>query len=104
MYESGDIVLVTMQFTDTFAVKTRPALVLYNELGNIIVAGITSNRSMQGISLAAEDGLVKESVIKMNYIFTVSTNLVKKKLGVLSQKKRVLVHNELTLRLQALVM
>ena len=51
MPKSGDIVLAKMQFTDTFEVKTRPALVLFEEFDNVVVAGITSNQNMQGISL-----------------------------------------------------
>ena len=38
------------------------------EFDNIIVAGITSNKSMNGISLTKQEGAVKDSVIKLNYI------------------------------------
>lgn len=51
MPKSGDVVLAKIQFTDTFEVKTRPALVLFEEYDNIVVAGITSNVQMQGIPL-----------------------------------------------------
>ncbi len=36
------------------------------------VAGITSNPHMKGIALTTVDGAVKDSVIKTNYIFTIS--------------------------------
>lgn len=32
---SGDVVLAQVQFTDTFEVKKRPALVLFEEFDNI---------------------------------------------------------------------
>ena len=72
MFNSGDVVLTKVQYTDTGEVKTRPALVLFEELGNVVVAGITSNTQMQGISLTKKEGMIKNSVIKLNYIFTIS--------------------------------
>ena len=41
MPKSGDVVLATIQYTDTFELKKRPALVLYEEYDNVVVAGIT---------------------------------------------------------------
>ena len=60
MLKAGDIVLTKIQFTDTFEVKTRPALVLFEELDNVIVAGITSNTKMKGISLTKKEGAIKD--------------------------------------------
>jgi hypothetical protein len=73
MPKPGDIILTTTQFTDTNEVKTRPALVLFEEHDNIIVAGITSNTKMKGIPLNKSEGAIKDSIIKLNYIFTIST-------------------------------
>jgi len=39
-----------VQFTDSFEIKKRPAVVLFEELTNVVVAGITSNKNMKGIS------------------------------------------------------
>lgn len=88
MHNPGEVVLATMQFTDTFEVKTRPAVVLFEEKGNIVLAGITSNPKMKGIALTKKEGAVKDSVIKLNYIFTVSEMMIKKKLFNLSSKKK----------------
>jgi len=49
-YSFGDIVIAEVYFTDLSDVKKRPALVLFQEYDNIIVAGITNNRQMKGIS------------------------------------------------------
>ncbi|MCL2477360.1 type II toxin-antitoxin system PemK/MazF family toxin [Candidatus Bathycorpusculum sp.] len=78
MPKSGDVILVTIQFTDTSEVKTRPAIVLFEEFGNLIVAGITSNLKMKGIPLSKSEGAIKYSVIKLNYLFTISTEMTKK--------------------------
>jgi hypothetical protein len=99
---SGDVVLAQVQFTDTFEVKKRPALVLFEELDNIVVAGITSNTKMKGIPLSKEDGIIKDSVIKLNYIFTISTAMISKILFHLNTKKKQMVFNELQKRLSEL--
>ena len=99
VYESGDVVLAHIQFVDTFEIKTRPAVVLFEEYGNIVVAGITSNTEMEGIPLTKKEGAVKDSVIKINYIFTISEKMVKKRLFSLSQEKKKVLVSELIKRL-----
>lgn len=99
MYKTGDVILAHVQFTDTFEIKVRPAVVLFEEHGNIVVAGITSNLKMEGIPLTKKEGAVKDSVIKINYIFTISDKMVKKKLFSLSPEKKKILVSELTKRL-----
>ena len=65
MLKSGDVILAKVQFTDTFEVKIRPAVVLFEEFDNVVVAGITSNLKMEGIPLTKKEGAVKDSVIKL---------------------------------------
>lgn len=103
MFKAGDIIVAAVQFTDSFEVKNRPALVLFEEYGNVVVAGITSNPAMKGISLSKEEGFVKDSVIKLNYIFTLSENMIQKKLFHLSSKKKKIVFDELSKSLNQLI-
>lgn len=102
MLESGDVILAKVQFTDTLEIKTRPAVVLFEEFDNVVVAGITSNLEMKGIPLSTKEGAIKNSVIKLNYIFTISKAMVSKGLFQLSNEKKRLVFKELTSRLNAL--
>lgn len=102
MHNPGEVVLVQVQFTDTFEVKTRPAVVLFEELGNVVVAGITSNLKMKGIPLTKKEGAIKNSVIKLNYIFTVSEALIRKKLFDLPKAKKKLLYKELNTRIKQL--
>lgn len=95
MLSSGDVILAQVQFTDTFEVKSRPAVVLFEEFGNVVIAGITSNLSMQGIRLTKKDGAVKESVIKTNYIFTISEAAVKKTLFTLNKERKTELYNDI---------
>lgn len=99
MYKTGEVILAEIQFTDTFEIKTRPAVVLFEEYDNIVVAGITSNKNMEGIILTKKEGVVKDSIIKLNYIFTISNTMVKKKLFSLSEEKRRILISELIKRL-----
>jgi mRNA interferase MazF len=57
----GDVILATVQFTDTNEVKIRPAVVLFEEHDNIGVAGITSNLKMKGIPLNKTEGAIKDT-------------------------------------------
>ena len=99
MLEPGDIILTKVQFTDTFEIKRRPALVLFEEMNNVVIAGITSNLKMDGVPLSKEEGAIKESVIKLNYIFTVSTLMVEKVLFKLNKEKKMKVYEELDKKL-----
>ena len=102
MLKSGDVVIARVQFTDTFEIKKRPALVLFEEFDNVVVAGITSNLKMKGIPLSKQEGAVKDSVIKLNYIFTISRSMISKTLFHLNKKKKQIVFDELSERLSNL--
>ena len=99
---TGDVVLSKIQFADTFEVKTRPALVLFEEYDNVVVAGITSNVNMKGIPLTKKEGAVKDSVIKLNYVFTISKMMIQKQLFSLSKEKKKKVFDGLLIRLNNL--
>ncbi|MEK6848297.1 MAG: type II toxin-antitoxin system PemK/MazF family toxin [Nanoarchaeota archaeon] len=100
MYKFGDVILANVQFTDTFEIKTRPAITLFSEYGNIVVAGITSNTEMAGIPLTKKEGAVTDSIIKINYIFTITEKMVKKYLFSISQEKKKLIKAQFIDRLE----
>lgn len=99
MYNFGDIILAQVQFVDSSEIKIRPAFVLFQEQGNIIVAGITSNLKMKGIPLTKKEGAIKNSVIKLNYIFTISEMMIKKYLFNISNTKKEIVKKEIVKKL-----
>ena len=100
---SGDVVLANIQFTDTFEIKKRPCVILFEELGNIVLAGITSNTQMKGIPLTKKEGAIKDSVIKTNYLFTVSEKMIEKKLFSLTKEKKKNVFDDLNTKLKPLI-
>lgn len=102
MPKPGDVIIASVQFTDTDEVKTRPAVVLFMESGNVVIAGITSNLKMRGIPLSKSEGLVKDSVIKLNYIFTISDEMVSRVVIPLSKEKKDQIFDELARRLNGL--
>lgn len=99
MYNFGDVILASVQFTDTFEIKKRPALILFEEQGNIVVAGITSNLEMKGILLTKKEGAIKNSIIKLNYIFTISEKMVEKFLFKVTESKKKVIKSELFKRI-----
>lgn len=100
---SGQVILCFLQFANSFDVKKRPAVILYEELGNYVVAGITSNTKMQGIPLKKSDGAIKDSIIKTNYIFTISKEMIVKELFALSKEKKEMLHKEMIKKIQELL-
>ena len=103
MFRSGDIAIATIQFTDTFEIKKRPVLILFEEYGNYVVAGITSNINMKGIPILQKEGMIKDSIIKTNYIFTISEKMISKRLFHLNKDKRNLVFETITKQLNNLL-
>lgn len=102
MPKPGDVVIARVQFTDSHDIKLRPAVVLFEELGNVVVAGITSNLRMKGIPLSKSEGAVKDSVIKLNYIFTISGAMISKVVFRLGREKKILIFKQLEKRLSEL--
>jgi mRNA interferase MazF len=102
MLKAGDVIVASVQFTDTSEVKTRPAVVLFEELGNVVIAGITSNLKMKGIPLSKSEGALRDSVIKLNYIFTISNEMISKVILHLSKEKKRRIFEELSKKLHAL--
>ena len=95
MYRFGEVILALIQFTDTFEIKKSPALVLFEEYGSIVVAGITSNLNMKGVSLSRKEGAIKNSIVKLNYIFTISEKMAEKVLFNISKEKKELIKKEI---------
>jgi mRNA interferase MazF len=95
MYSSGQVVLANIQFPNYSGIKKRPAVILFIEMGNIVVAGITSNLKMKGIPLTQKEGAIKDSVIKTNYVFTIADELIEKKLFELTKQKKLILYKEM---------
>ena len=100
MHRFGEVILSQVQYTDTFEIKKRPALVLFEEKGNIVVIGITSNPKMEGVPLTKKEGVIKNSIIKLNYIFTISEKMVDKTLFSISEEKKKKVKEGLISRIR----
>lgn len=95
MLKFGIVILANVQYTDTFETKKRPALVLFEEYGNVVCAGVTSNLKMEGISLSKSEGALTDSIIKLNYIFTIPEQAIEKVLFTISNEKKRIVKDEL---------
>jgi len=84
--KKGDVVLIKFPFTDLSGNKLRPALVLFESGNDLIAAFITSVLSVKltgDISLIRNDenGLKKDSVLKLSKLATLSKDLVAGRIG-----------------------
>jgi hypothetical protein len=57
---------------------------------------------MKGVPLNKNEGAIKDSVIKLNYIFTISTEMATKALFPLNTEKKQQIYSELIKRLNSL--
>ena len=92
MYKQGEIIIVSFPFSDLSSIKQRPVLVLSKNVDNekvedIITCGITSNIKDPKYSVLIETKnlieweIPKLSRAKVDKLFTISQDIVKKKVG-----------------------
>ena len=86
----GEIILIPFPFTNLTDTKIRPCLVLIEAEFDVTVSFITTQRgwddtASQKISPSVENGLKKESLIRLNKMATIDKDLVLGKIGVLNK-------------------
>jgi mRNA interferase MazF len=104
-YEQFEVVVVPFPFTDKFASKRRPAVILSNALtfNNVInhsaMAMITTaSRSSWPLDITIEQlgsaGLQSPSIIRMK-LFTLDHELILKRIGILADEDRLKIQSVL---------
>lgn len=98
--KKGDIVLVPFPFTDLQGQKNRPALILVASTLDVTVAFLSSQAFKVEstdifISATEENGLKKQSLLRLNKIATLSKDLILGRLGNLSFEEIKLVDKNL---------
>lgn len=96
--KKGDIILVPFPFTDLQGNKNRPALVLINSPEDVTVCFITTQFQWKSefdveIIPTIENGLKRESLIRLNKFATIDKGIIPGKLGEL-QKDNICKINE----------
>ena len=92
MYKQGEIVIVPFPFSDLSNIKQRPVLVLSKNTDNdnsedVITCGITSMIKDSKYSVLIENtdliegDIPKPSRIKIDKLFTINQNIIKKKVA-----------------------
>ena len=103
--KKGDIVLVSFPFTDFSGIKNRPAIVLIASDLDLTVAFITTQinwKEETDIRLKPnlENGLKKESLIRLSKLATLDNDLVLGLLGQIDSDTMMKVNNNLKKLLQ----
>lgn len=89
-YRPGAIVLLQFPFTDSTAVRRRPALVLLDTGDeDIVVARVTSQVAQTPYDVALMEwqraGLLLPSIVRVHKVATVEKHLVERQLGALTK-------------------
>ena len=103
-FKKGDIVVIPVPFTDNATVKKRPAVVLFNDVGDVLVAQITSkiyhdNLSFKLMSSDMSVPLPKQSYVRLYKLFVMQEHLIEKKVSELLP----FAYSQLVVRISALI-
>lgn len=112
-YKRGDVVIVPFPFIRDNGEqdqKARPALVISNHRINRrytdkILAGITSSvpdkltETEVLLESNRDTGLVKRSILRLDYLMTVPASIISRKIGSLNTEKIKTINNKLALSL-----
>ncbi len=106
MYKQGEIILIPIPFTNLNSTKKRPVLILSNSIYNkatndIITVAITSN--IRGLNYEVvidqedmdEGNLKRMSCIRSDKIYTLSKELIVKRIGKIKSDKIEEVKNNI---------
>ncbi len=98
--QKGDIILIRFPFTDFSGSKNRPALALVNTETDITVAFISTQFKWKEetdilIKPDDENGLKKESLIRLSKIVTIDKEFALGRLGKIDDKTLKLVNQNL---------
>ena len=90
--KKGDVVLIKFPFTDLTGSKLRPALVLFESGDDVMVSFITSvfpARLTGDVTLSKneQNGLKKDSILRLAKLATLNKNLIAGRLGTFSQEE-----------------
>lgn len=101
----GNIVLITFPFTDLSGSKLRPAVVLADTILDLTVCFISTQLSWQEptdvlLTPNSNNGLKKQSLIRISKIATLDRALAKGLLGKLELKEIAELNNKLKILLQ----
>ena len=112
-YERGDIVIVPFPFVQNSGEqdqKARPAMVISNHkisrrYSDKILAGITSRvpdkltETEVPLEPNQDTGLVKRSILRLDYLMTVPASMISRKIGSLNPEKMKTINEKLALSL-----
>ena len=96
----GDLILIPFPFTDLSGNKNRPALVLVSSEFDITVAFISTQLKWKEktdilLEPTKDNGLKKESLIRLSKLATIDKDLALGKLGKINNESIILVNNNL---------
>jgi len=91
-YKQGEILIVPFPFSDLSGIKRRPVLILSKNSKDLIICGITSNLKDKKHSVLidnsnlSEGKIPKQSLIKVNKLFTIEESIIEKKVAKLNKE------------------
>ena len=91
-FVKGDILVIEFPYSDLKDTKRRPVLILSKNSKDLIICGITSNLKDKKHSVLidnsnlSEGKIPKQSLIKVNKLFTIEESIIEKKVAKLNKE------------------
>lgn len=101
-YSPGDVVLIATEDSRSKKLRKRPALILYTNDDTIIACGVSRSRKHKGIEITAQDGAIRNCKILLHFMFTISPDMVLRKLFTLRGGKKKEIYKKLKKKIQVL--
>lgn len=98
----GDVVLIATEYSKHKMIRKRPAFILYANDDTLIACGVSRSKDHKGIVINLKDGATKKCKIFLHHMFTISPNLVIKKLFVVRGSKKNEIYKKLKQKIQVL--
>ncbi len=101
-YKPGDIVLIATEGSKNKGIRKRPAFVIYANDDTLIACGVSRSKKLKGIPLTSKDGAIKNCKIFLHYMFTISPDIIVKKLFSITGSKKREIYKKLKQKIQLL--
>lgn len=101
-YKPGDIVLIATEGLKNKGIRKRPAFILYANDDTLIACGVSRSKKFKGIELSTADGATISARINLHYMFTLTPDIVIKKLFSVTGSKKREIYKKLKQKIQLL--
>jgi len=101
-YNPGDVVLIATDNSKNKKILKRPAFIIYTNDDSLIACGVSRSKQYKGIEITKKEGATVNCQIFLKFMFTISPDIVIKKLFTVTGSKKKEIYKKLKQKIQLL--